>query len=140
MKADIHPDYHKIKVVMTNGDEFETRSTWGKEGDTMRLDVDPHTHPAWNKGSHNIIESAGQIDKFKKRFGAFGAPGKKAAAPAAPAEAPKEEPKAEVKEQEAPKEEAKAEAAPAEEIKAEEAPAEEAKADEATSEDAAKDE
>lgn len=126
MKPEIHPDYHKIKVVMTNGDEFETRSTWGKEGDTMRLDVDPHTHPAWNKGGHHIIETAGQIDKFKKRFGAFGAPGKKAAAPAAPAEAPKEEPKAEVKEQEAPKEEAKTEAAPAEEVKAEEAPKEEA--------------
>ena len=27
----IHPDYHKIKVVMTDGTEFETRSTWGKK-------------------------------------------------------------------------------------------------------------
>ena len=34
MKPDIHPDYHTIKVVMTDGTEFTTRTTWGKEGDT----------------------------------------------------------------------------------------------------------
>ena len=33
MKSEIHPDYHTIKVVMTDGTEFTTRSTWGKEGD-----------------------------------------------------------------------------------------------------------
>ena len=33
MKSDIHPDYHMIKVVMTDGTEYETRSTWGSEGD-----------------------------------------------------------------------------------------------------------
>ena len=37
----IHPDYHKIKVVMTDGTEFETMSTWGKENDTLKLDIDP---------------------------------------------------------------------------------------------------
>ena len=41
MKADIHPDYHMIKVVMTDGTEYETRSTWGAEGDTMTLEIDP---------------------------------------------------------------------------------------------------
>ena len=41
MKKKIHPDYHKIKVVMTDGTEFETRSTWGKENDTLKLDIDP---------------------------------------------------------------------------------------------------
>jgi large subunit ribosomal protein L31 len=44
MKAEIHPDYHTIKVVMTDGTEFTTRSTWGKSGDTMQLDIDPNTH------------------------------------------------------------------------------------------------
>ncbi|PIR32006.1 MAG: 50S ribosomal protein L31 [Alphaproteobacteria bacterium CG11_big_fil_rev_8_21_14_0_20_44_7] len=71
---------------MTDGTEYETRSTWGKEGDTMRLDVDPKTHPAWNKGGHHIIETAGQIDKFKKRYGNFGIGKKPAAAEAKPAE------------------------------------------------------
>ncbi|MEM1371280.1 MAG: 50S ribosomal protein L31, partial [Pseudomonadota bacterium] len=41
--ADFHPDYHKIKVVMTDGTEFETYSTYGKEGDTLQLDIDPKT-------------------------------------------------------------------------------------------------
>ena len=35
MKADIHPEYHTINVVMTDGTEYTTRSTWGAEGDTM---------------------------------------------------------------------------------------------------------
>ena len=47
MKNNIHPDYHKITVVMTDGTTFETRSTMGKEGDTVRLDIDPASHPAW---------------------------------------------------------------------------------------------
>ncbi|HEX8416282.1 MAG TPA: hypothetical protein VF641_01635, partial [Methylobacterium sp.] len=33
-KATEHPDYHFIKVVMTDGTEYMTRSTYGKEGDT----------------------------------------------------------------------------------------------------------
>ena len=37
MKKNIHPNYHKIKVVMTDGSEFETMSTWGKENDTLNL-------------------------------------------------------------------------------------------------------
>lgn len=71
MKNDIHPDYHEITVVMTDGSEFKTRSTWGKEGDTMRLDIDPKSHPAWT-GVHRLVDSAGQLAKFNKRFGSFG--------------------------------------------------------------------
>ena len=41
MKKDIHPDYHEITVVMTDGTSFKTRSTMGAEGDTLTLDVDP---------------------------------------------------------------------------------------------------
>jgi ribosomal protein L31 len=51
MKADTHPDYHMIKVVMTDGTEYFTRSTWGSEGDTLNLDIDPTTHPAWTGGT-----------------------------------------------------------------------------------------
>ena len=47
MKKDIHPDYHEITVIMTDGTEFKTRSTYGAAGDTLRLDIDPKTHPAW---------------------------------------------------------------------------------------------
>jgi large subunit ribosomal protein L31 len=67
MKKGIHPDYHEITVVMTDGSSFKTRSTWGKAGDTLRLDIDPKSHPAWT-GIHRLIDSGGQLAKFKKRF------------------------------------------------------------------------
>ena len=44
MKKDIHPDYHDITVVMTDGTEYTTRSTMGKAGDTLKLDIDPKSH------------------------------------------------------------------------------------------------
>lgn len=70
MRKEIHPNYHKINVIMTDGSTFETRSTYGKEGDTLRLDVDPKSHPAWT-GVHRLIDTGGQLAKFKNRFKDF---------------------------------------------------------------------
>jgi large subunit ribosomal protein L31 len=71
MRKDIHPNYHQINVVMTDGTKFETKSTWGKPGDTMQLDVDPKSHPAWTGSNARLLDTAGQISKFSKRFGDF---------------------------------------------------------------------
>jgi len=71
MKKNIHPDYHTINIVMTDGTTFETRSTWGKPGDTMQLEVDPKSHPAWT-GVHRLLDSGGQLARFKDRFKGFG--------------------------------------------------------------------
>jgi large subunit ribosomal protein L31 len=71
MKQDIHPDYHEINVVMTDGSSFKTRSTWGKPGDTIRLDIDPKSHPAWT-GVQKLLDTGGQIAKFNKRYAGFG--------------------------------------------------------------------
>lgn len=68
MKADTHPDYHTIKVQMTDGTVFETRSTWGKEGDTLALEIDPTSHPAWT-GGNRVVNEGGQVARFNKRFG-----------------------------------------------------------------------
>ena len=68
MKADIHPDYHTIKVQMTDGTVYETRSTWGKEGDTMNLEIDPTSHPAWTGGPQRLADG-GRVAQFNKRFG-----------------------------------------------------------------------
>ena len=73
MKEGIHPDYHTIKVVMTDGTEYTTRSTWGKEGDTLNLDIDPKTHPAWTGGSAQLLDRGGRLSRFKNKFGAIGA-------------------------------------------------------------------
>lgn len=72
MKKDIHPDYHEITVVMTDNTTFKTRSTWGKEGDTLRLDICPKTHPAWTGGGRQLIDTGGQLSKFSKRYQNFG--------------------------------------------------------------------
>ena len=71
MKEKIHPDYHEITVVMTDGTSFKTRSTYGKKGESLRLDIDPKTHPAWT-GQHRLVDSGGQVAKFNKRFQNFG--------------------------------------------------------------------
>ena len=70
MKNDIHPDYHEINVVMTDGTTYKTRSTYGAEGDTLTLDVDPKSHPAWTGGAMRISER-GQVEKFNRRFQNF---------------------------------------------------------------------
>ena len=67
MKKNTHPDYHKIKVIMTDGSDFETMSTWGKEGDTLRLDIDSKSHAAWTGGTQKILDK-GRVSKFKKKF------------------------------------------------------------------------
>ena len=69
MKADTHPNYHWIKVVMTDGTEYMTRSTYGKDGDTLNLDIDPKTHPAWTGGTQQLMDRGGRLSKFNSRFG-----------------------------------------------------------------------
>jgi large subunit ribosomal protein L31 len=71
MKKDIHPDYHTIKIVMTDGTEFETRSTYGKAGDEMHLDIDPKTHPAWTGGGQHLIDRGGRLSRFNKKYEGF---------------------------------------------------------------------
>lgn len=72
MKPGIHPEYHRIKVQMTDGTVFETRSTYGKEGDTLALDIDPTSHPAWTGGQGKMLDAGGQVARFNKRFGGLG--------------------------------------------------------------------
>ena len=72
MKQDIHPQYHKITVVMTDGTEFETRSTWGAEGDRLSLDIDPNSHPAWTGGNQQLVDRGGRLSRFKKKYEGLG--------------------------------------------------------------------
>jgi large subunit ribosomal protein L31 len=74
MKKGIHPNYHEITVVMTDGSEFKTRSTYGEPGASLRLDIDPKSHPAWT-GQHRLVDSGGQVAKFNKRFKGIGLKG-----------------------------------------------------------------
>ena len=68
MKKEIHPKYHKIEIQLTDGSKFQTRSTYGKEGETLKLDIDPLSHPAWTGENSRMLDSDGQVAKFQKRF------------------------------------------------------------------------
>jgi large subunit ribosomal protein L31 len=71
MKADIHPDYHFINVVMTDGTTYKTRSTLGKEGQTLSLDIDPKSHPAWTGGNQQLMDRGGRVSRFNDKFKGF---------------------------------------------------------------------
>lgn len=72
MKRDTHPDYHFIDVKMTNGDVVRMRSTYGKEGDQISLDIDPSVHPAWTGGTTRLMDTGGRVSKFKKKYEGLG--------------------------------------------------------------------
>ncbi len=71
MKAGIHPDYHDVTIIMTDGTTFKTRSCMGRPGETLRLDIDPKSHPAWT-GVQRMMDTGGQVAKFNKKFAGLG--------------------------------------------------------------------
>lgn len=67
-----HPKQHKVKVVMTDKSEFEIMTTWGKEGDVLRLDADPKNHPAWQENGGKMLNVNNErVNKFNNKFGNF---------------------------------------------------------------------
>ena len=72
MKQGVHPEYHFINVKMTDGTTYRTRSTWGKEGDTLSLDIDPLAHPAWTGGSAKLMDTGGRVSRFKNEYAGLG--------------------------------------------------------------------
>ena len=65
MKADTHPKYDEITVACSCGNSFKTRSTIGKD---LNVEVCSACHPFYT-GKQKILDSAGQVDKFKRRYG-----------------------------------------------------------------------
>jgi large subunit ribosomal protein L31 len=98
MQEGIHPDYPPSNVTCACGNTFVTRSTRGD----IAVDVCSACHPFYT-GTQKLIDAAGRVDRFRKRYdkkaaaAAGGAPAKAAAPEAAPAPAaaPAEEPKPE---------------------------------------------
>ncbi|KDB19683.1 50S ribosomal protein L31 [Wolbachia endosymbiont of Glossina morsitans morsitans] len=65
-------NYHKIIIVMTDGQEFGTRSTYGKEGDRVKLDRDPLTHPAWTGSlTSGLASKTSKLAKFNDKYGSI---------------------------------------------------------------------
>lgn len=63
MKAGIHPKYEIAQVTCSCGNTFETRSTV-KE---IRLEICSNCHPFYT-GTQRLIDTAGRVDKFRKRY------------------------------------------------------------------------
>jgi large subunit ribosomal protein L31 len=63
MKEGIHPQYNKVKVTCACGASFESGST-KKE---IRVEICSNCHPFFT-GKQRIVDSGGQVDKFKKRL------------------------------------------------------------------------
>ena len=72
MKKDIHPDYHLIDVKLTDGTVVQMRSTYGAEGDTLSLVIDPSAHPAWTGGGTRLMDTGGRVSKFKNKYAGLG--------------------------------------------------------------------
>jgi len=138
MRKGIHPKYEDATVKCVCGNTFVTRSTV-KE---ITVEICSACHPFFT-GTQKLVDSAGRIERFMKKYGKDYLPSEEEAkgkteakvekpaeepkAEAAPAEKPAEEPKAEEKAADTPAVEAAPAEKPAKEPKAEEKPAEPAK-------------
>ena len=84
MQEGIHPNYPAARVTCACGATFVTRSTRGD----FQIDVCSKCHPFYT-GTMKLIDTAGRVDRFRKRYEQKKpAAGAKPAAAAAPAEAP----------------------------------------------------
>jgi large subunit ribosomal protein L31 len=64
MKEKIHPGYTEARVVCACGNTFTTRSTKSE----LRTEVCSACHPFFT-GEHRIVDTAGRVERFKKRYG-----------------------------------------------------------------------
>lgn len=67
MRSGIHPDYNTIKVTCSCGHQFTTGSALGKD---LQIEVCNKCHPFYT-GKQKIVDTAGRVDKFSKKFGNF---------------------------------------------------------------------
>ena len=64
MKAEIHPKYTESKVTCACGNTFQTRSTAGN----LQVDICSNCHPFYT-GKQKLVDIAGRVEKFNRKFG-----------------------------------------------------------------------
>jgi large subunit ribosomal protein L31 len=69
MKADVHPNYKPIRAACSCGNVIETRSTLARD---IQIDVCSACHPFYT-GKQKIVDTAGRVERFNRRFGMRGA-------------------------------------------------------------------
>jgi large subunit ribosomal protein L31 len=69
MKKKLHPEFHSLTVHCACGASFETCST--KE--ELKVEICSACHPFFT-GKQKLVDSAGRVERFQKRYGKGGAP------------------------------------------------------------------
>ena len=65
MKQGIHPNYNEITVTCACGANFKTRST---RKDDLHVEICSECHPFFT-GKQKLVDTAGRVDRFNKRYG-----------------------------------------------------------------------
>jgi large subunit ribosomal protein L31 len=68
MKKGMQPEYHEVEVSCACGNSFKTRST--KE--SLKVEICSACHPFFT-GKQKLVDSAGRVERFQKRYGKAGA-------------------------------------------------------------------
>ncbi len=76
MKQGIHPNYREITVACACGNTFKTRSTY--KSDVLHLEICSNCHPFFT-GKQKLIDSAGRVERFQRKYAGFKKPGAAAA-------------------------------------------------------------
>ena len=63
MKKDIHPKYEETTVTCACGNVINTRST----AKDIKVEICSQCHPFFT-GKQKLVDTAGRIDRFKKRY------------------------------------------------------------------------
>lgn len=66
MKPGIHPNYKEVKVTCLCGNTFTTKSTNAE----LKVEICSNCHPFFNGGKDRLIDTAGRVEKFNKRYAA----------------------------------------------------------------------
>jgi large subunit ribosomal protein L31 len=64
MKLKIHPAYKEAKVICACGNTFTTRST----KPLLKIELCNKCHPFFSGGERRIVDTAGQVERFKRRY------------------------------------------------------------------------
>ena len=67
MKQGIHPELHLVTVTCACGNTFETHSIKSE----LRLEICGECHPFYT-GKQKLVDSAGRVERFQKRYGMAG--------------------------------------------------------------------
>ena len=68
-RGTVHQNYREIEVIQTDGTVFKTFSTY--KSNSLQLDIDVKTHPAWTREANFINVKNSEVSRFNNKFGSI---------------------------------------------------------------------